>query len=337
MKKSVKLIILAVLLLGAVAALVAVNRLAKKDEESPDEITLAVTAVSAGGEQGEGIKKIRWEKDGVTHEIERAGSVDFTYSADPDLPLDGELCTKLVDTLKTVMSTQIIAENVSDLSQYDLDKPTLKVTVTLDDASEIDYLFGCMDVNSTAYYFMSTQKRGTVYLVDKSVAEAFPSDPLDLVEFEEINDLSAFDTINIRTPETDITITSKDGVLTADNGKEKVAIDTRKAQDIRLSSNDIKFTRCVDYKGNYKEYGLDTPSCTLTYSCTYQSEDTEGASEEDFVLNIGKLDGNNYYYVCIDGSKLIYTADSAIFESLLISDISTLGTAPVETETTLQN
>ena len=331
MKKTVKLIILAVILLGAVAALVAVNRLAKKDEESPDEITLAVTAVSAGGEQGEGIKKIRWEKDGVTHEIERAGSVDFTYSADPDLPLDGELCTKLVDTLKTVMSTRIIAENVSDLSQYDLDKPTLKVTVTLDDASEIDYLFGCMDVNSTAYYFMSTQKPGAVYLVDKSVAEAFPSDPLDLVEFEEINDLSAFDTINIRTPETDITITSKDGVLTADDGKENVTIDTRKAQDIRLSSNDIKFTRCVDYKGNYKEYGLDTPSCT------YQSEDTEGASEEDFVLNIGKLDGNNYYYVCIDGSKLIYTADSSIFESLLISDINTLKAAGSEQETTVQN
>ncbi|MBO4894348.1 MAG: DUF4340 domain-containing protein [Clostridia bacterium] len=337
MKKSVKLIILTVLLLGAVAALAAVNRLAKKDEESPDEITLAVTAVSAGGEQGEGIKKIRWEKDGVTHEIERAGSVDFTYSADPDLPLDGELCTKLVDTLKTVTSTRIIAENVSDLSQYDLDKPTLKVTVTLDDASEIDYLFGCMDVNSTAYYFMSTQKRGTVYLVDKSVAETFPSDPLDLVEFEEINDLSAFDSINIKTPDTEVTLTVKDGVMTADDGKSKVTVDVMKAKDIRTSSNRIAFARCVDYKGNYKEYGLDKPACTLTYSCTYQSEDTEGASEEDFVLNIGKLDGNNYYYVCIDGSKLIYTADSSIFESLLISDINTLKAAGSEQETTVQN
>ena len=322
MKKTLKLILILLLCLGVVVAgyFVVSRHFA---EPAEDEGVVTVTAASLDSE----IKSFGWSVDGKDVCVLTKNN-KWILSTDSSFPLGQEKTENLVESLKVIDAMKLVTAEPESLDEYGLESPALRITITLEDDSQIIYYFGDKDMYSSGNYFVSSLEK-SVYLVDYRTAEAFPDDVYGLIDVEEIPNLAQFDSLEIKSENTTVSIVRFGEEYKINDGSIEKTVPDEKAEEIHVASGSLHFDKCVNYKAEYEGYGLDKPSYTLTFNYTLEDGDNEEQIDNALVLKIGAKNGDDYF-ACVDNSEMIYTINSSVIEPLLIENIDFTAENPTD-------
>ena len=323
MKKQLKSILILLLCLGIViAGYFIISRHFAKSAENDEVIT--VTAAQLDGE----INAFGWSVDGKdVCKLQKTNK--WILASDSSFPLGQETVKDLAEGLKVIDAMKLVTAEPESLDEYGLESPALKVSITLDDGRDVVYSFGDKDMYSSGNYFVSSLEN-SVYLVDYRLAEAFPDDAYGLIDVEELPNLAQFDSLKIKSEKADISIIKTDEEYKADDGSGEITVPDEKAEEIHVAAGSVQFDKCVNYKAEYGDYGLDKPSYTLTFTYTLEDGDSLETVENTLVLKIGSQNGDDYF-ACVDDGEMIYTINGSVIEPLLIDSVDSL-TADNQTE-----
>lgn len=294
MKRGVKLLILAGVLIVACLAVWLVTELTK-----PELLPMSTKS-------GENILKvdpatvtnIKWTYGTEAFDFDYNGTV-WTCKVQPGYVPDTAKMAKILVELSDVRAQKIIG-NPEDLAVYGLKEPSCVVTVgqnvlTFGNASSFDNT-----------YYMSLGD-GKVYMVENTLYNCFAHTRNELVQLQAIPDMTGV---------TALSFENKNGVTALEklpeNGYtysnhymwfvkgEKTMISQEVVEGILMYLQDMEWLRCEDAQAaDLSVYGLDKPmvKCTAT------------TPEGDFTFMIGGANEQGYY-AGVEGSKQVCLLDT---------------------------
>ena len=160
-----------------------------------------------------------------------------------------------------------------------------------------------------------------VYLEEGSsnLYSAFSHSLLDVVQEEDIPDMTDIVSLCVKTAEDELMLTRQ----VTQNETEETAkwfwtldlvLDSELADAFAENMVNLSWNNCVDYcaeKGELTSYGLEQPEATVTV--VYSKEEGQ---EENFCLEIGSVTENGCY-ARIGGSNMIYLIDATVGETMI--------------------
>lgn len=314
MKKSVKLLILVFVLLLLTGLYFTLCKFSISEETVEEQIYAATLDTKK-------ITAVEWNYMNETISVIRKDGL-WVYNEDPDFPLSQDTFKNMINSISRISSLRVVDEKCSDFSQYGLDNGIIINIKTNNDM--ITYKVGNADTHSQYYYFCSSNDN-MVHLVESSVYNAFNKNLLDLAKIEEFPEVEMLYRYEVNSSSTDILITAgPNNSLSVNINDEDVPVTSDSSRLIINSLRNMRFSRCVDYKGNYEKFGLDEPSYVINVSFAYENGDDNIPVKDSYTLLVGSLDENNYYYTCFEGDKQIYIVDCSLLQALLITDSSSI-------------
>lgn len=257
------------------------------------------------------------------------GEEGWTRDDDSDFPADQDALDDLAGQAGTLAAVRTISDP-EDLSSYGLDDPSMEVSVTGEDGTQVELLIGST-VDSGDYY-AKVEGGDTVYTIASTLPEALDIQVDDLIALAQFPSLSE-DTIQ------SVTWTSGDNTLTltkeesasgdsggdssstssSDSSAEETAtawtVDGQTVSDdnttfisLMAQLSELEFSGCYDYHKQAQtrtDCGLDTPTGVLTVVYT------DGDEEKTLTLTLGALaQGGQSYYAMLDDDPVIYLIDT---------------------------
>lgn len=343
-KKLIVMLVVFLILFGGYTLLAHKNA-EKKAAEKEAEASIPVSTVTA-----DSISQISWNYNGESISLIRSEDT-WTYADDPAFPLDQTFPKTMLSAVTGLLSSRTLDE-ITDLSEYGLDDPTLRVTITTSDGSKKEYLLGNQN-EMTEEYYLKQGDADTVYMVDDTLKSAFSHGLNDIIAMEEIPVISNIKSFKIETGEqttalinmedsSDISYTDKYVwfLRTLNRDKEiMTALDTDKVTMLQKEITGLKWVNCVEYSATEEklsEFGLDKPAAKVSIDYTEnvtvdtdKADDAGNAIKEDheythtFTLLIGNSDGA-YDYAMLPDSKMVYQINASVADALTTASYSTL-------------
>ena len=311
MKRNKKLLYL----LGALALLVAAAVVVTRLDFEGESATATDTGTVVFSVSEDAVTGISWTYQADTLTFSRSETV-WSYDADAAFPVNTEPLEEMVDTVSEITASKTL-EEPEELSQYGLTDPLCTITVTADGESHQILLGNETSMGGAIYVSIGD---GNVYLVEESILSVFSYGLYDLVQTEQIpdmSDISGFQ-VSAQTQELKIQYLEDSGLAYSDeyvwfaDGK---ALDTDLVEELMAYITDLSWYSCADYNAEEEalaSYGLDTPTAVITVEHTV---DEETAS---FVLEIGDYaEDSEYCYARIRGSNMVYYIDAAVSDAML--------------------
>ena len=294
----------AVLLVVLLAALVLVKVLTgqmekKQQENSENEAAKAIVlslseknmaSITFTGDDGE----IRMEQ----------GSSGWMNAQDK-YPLQGSRTKLLTDDLAALKAERTL-ENITDLSEYGLDHPSQKITVTMQDDKTYELLLGKKNTTTKQLYFQMADDPQTVYLTATALDSHFSGRVQDFAAYEDFPYIepSTMREFDVQKAENSyvLTMTGDDKCsVTGDDGVTQLANLTTLGV-VQNNISYISWARHMEYDcKDMAVYGLEEPQCTV--KITYEV----GDEEKILTIYIGDQDESDNYYVRLDDSTAVNT------------------------------
>ena len=168
-KQKKQLIGLLAVLIVAVIAFVVISKL-PDGEESEDKETYAVTALDA-----DAVTKLVYTNESGTVSLTKNGS-EWICEEDKSVDIDEDTVNNMVSKVASLTSENKL-ENVTDVSQYGLDDPTLKILIS--DGSDSYTLFvGDYNETTYTYYLCLESDMSTVYTTQSGTISDFQNNTL---------------------------------------------------------------------------------------------------------------------------------------------------------------
>lgn len=195
--------------------------------------------------------------------------------------------------------------SVSNLKEYGLDHPAAEVQVNFRDGTSFDYLLGNEAAGSDGYY-MAGKNSSNVYVV--SVDSGIFSGAKDFVKKElysltnassgqETPAIEAITLTNTHLGE-HLSISNKNNLVTVSDGKQTLPVDDTQYSTLATTISTVTADEVTAIRPSAelkKQYGLDAPSTTLSFTADKQSH----------TLKAGKVE-NGLWYVMADDIDAIY-------------------------------
>lgn len=279
------------------------------------------------------------------------GEDGWTRDDDSDFPADQDALDDLAGQAGTLAAVRTIADP-EDLSSYGLDDPSMEVSVTGEDGTQVELLIGST-VDSGDYY-AKVEGSDTVYTIASTLPEALDIQVDDLIALADFPSLSQDDIISVTwtSGENTLTLTQDQSESGSDSGDSSSSSSADSSEEEAASNwtvdgqtvsednatfislmaqlSELEFSGCYDYHKQAQtrtDCGLDTPTGVLTV--TY----TDGDEEKAMTLTLGALaEGGQSYYAMLDDNPVIYLIPADKIGSLWSLSVDTL-TAVEETET----
>lgn len=178
-RQKIQLLILCGLLLVLVLAFFALRSYNnKKAEETTEEISYTVLDLAEAD-----VKDFSFTGGSETVSLSKGENGWFAVS-DASVLLDQDTVSSLLGNVLNI-EAEIQIENVTDFSQYGFDDPLATVTLTLEDDTVYDIVFGHYN-EVTAQYYMKLEGSDTVYVLSTNLGYHFQIslDELKKVETE---------------------------------------------------------------------------------------------------------------------------------------------------------
>ena len=341
MKRGKKLLVLTLVLCLLAAAAAAASRLNPEGEETAGEETVIFT-VDTGT-----VTKLSWRCQDQTLTFTRNGNC-WSYE-DPAFPVNQTNLDSLLVTLSELTASKTIAD-VEDLGEYGLDEAGWEIWVS-DGAGEYHLTLGD-ETGVSAERYLSLGD-GNVYLVDSAVTEKFSAGLYDLIQMEQIPDLSDMTRFTVRTAGGELDIAYEQSgdaafwYLAADESKQ--ALDEDKVAALTDLIGELSWNSCADYNAGAEAlapYGLAEPAVTVQVGYLADVEvvtdtlDTDGnpvvlTEQEDavFTVQIG-LGEDGGCYARLADSAMVYAIDTDVYDGLCAAETAQLQPEPEQTEST---
>ena len=169
-KQKIQLIILLVILGCAIGAYFAAKAYSAHKEASEKSTTY--TALSLSDDDLSGIQNITATNDAGGFNVNHDSNADTWSFADfPDEKVDTTQIKTMTDALSKLTSDNEI-KDVTDFTQYGLDKPAMTVTITLQDGSTHKLEVGNYNSQISEYY-LRVDDASTVYTISSTIYSDF--------------------------------------------------------------------------------------------------------------------------------------------------------------------
>ena len=205
------------------------------------------------------------------------------------LPIAESAMDDLLGNIQQMLAIRIITENCTDIAEYGLDQPTLKLTISEEHGSKT-YLFGTYNSRFEGYYCM-VEGTKAVYLLDESYLAPYAVDLMDLLRTEKMPALALPLSV----------------AMTDSNGATLELSSTETAELGNLLGQ-VKIDRLIDCGAEkYAAYGLDTPTVFVTVR----------ADGSPLTLRFAAGESDELVYLLIDDKELIYLITCEDMEALI--------------------
>lgn len=322
MKKGTRLLLLLVLLVLVIGVYVFLTPEEPEIVEEPD------TTIYAAIIPEDRVTELSWEVAARTVSFKNTEdgwvcTSDKRHKTDGDSPrFDG-----MLEVLSAVTATRYV-EGVTDLGEYGLDLPQTIISVTQADGTVTQFAIGDQNLVTGEYYLQVSGDDG-VYLVDSKLLDAFSVGLFDLLEIDDIPDLS--DATTYQVDKTTYYRVEQDDIgesvwCTLKNGSYQ-PIDEEKSRALSNALIAIHWTDCIDYYADSDEvrsyeYNLEKGKLiTVTYP------DTDGESAT-YRLVVGNAYDEEHTIVSPTDSPLVnkdtmesnmvYSMENSIVNALLM-------------------
>lgn len=167
MKKNKKKLGILIGLVAALLVLVGVLQIVKSKandyEDAQSTATKTVFDVKA-----DKIKAVSFQPNGGTKLSFTKNSKKWVSDQEPNTTVDQTKVGELASGFTGVTLTKTI-KNVTDLSQYGLDKPTYTCSFTTTDGKTTNFVIGSTNDTASVTYLMKSDDKSTVYAVSTSI------------------------------------------------------------------------------------------------------------------------------------------------------------------------
>lgn len=273
---------------------------------------------------------------------------DWKLESDTAFPVDQTKLTTMVGDIASVTASRTITNNCTDLSEYELDSPTLSVEVTDKEGTVKTITYGMESVAAEGCYAYTDDEK-TIYVVPSNVTSDFDYTQSQFMVVPDAPDVSEEYVTSYAVDKKK----GKDFVATYDKDHAKyknvygwdikksysqtVAGDQDGLQAVFAGLSSLEYTEGVLYHATAKElkqYGLSNPGYRLNVRYyTVKSEDSTDSSTDtsqieesdkeyhDFELLVGNMDDlQQNYYVQPSNSKGIYLVSVETINALVDFD-----------------
>lgn len=301
MNRGKRLLALGLVLLVLCAGTFAASRLTL-DRQSQEDTE---TATAVFGLDPETVTSVRWE---YSEELTFDRTDDGWIYRDSDaFPVDSTYLDTILDTLSQVDSYKTI-ENIENWDAYGLEIPVCTISVAADET--YDLAIGIETTLGGQRYFSIGD--GKVYLVDSGILDPFRYGLYDLMEVQEMPQVSQVSAMEVTTPEGSYTLTYE-----PDSGRTysdeyvwfwgDTPLDTKEAVSLVGVVTQMTLAQCEDYDcRDLSLYGLDDPELTVTIY---------DAGAKAYTLSISEAK-NGTCYIRLPGTNMVYAIDEAIGQTL---------------------
>ena len=312
-RQTVTLLVLCLVLIAFVAGYFGLTRYqaAKEKAEKAEESDKELFQLSS-----DDINKVEYQGEKSSLTFKKNGKT-WKLASDQKYPLNQDRITEMVDETTGVAATKTVTTSCDDLTQYNLDKPDLTVTVTDTSGKETTIYVGMESVSGGGRYAYCGGDEQKIYLISTSLYSSFDYSLGDLMTVPDIPTVQA-DEIrylkvekqkgkNFEAEYDEKNSPYKDiyGWSIKQPYTQPVAGDKDGLQNIFGSYTNIGFSSGVSYKKDTaleKKYGLDQPQYTVTFR----------TAKKDVTLYIGKENSDqSSYYVQMKGKDGIYLMDAS--------------------------
>ncbi len=337
MKRTARLLFM-ILLLVILVSMCLVIRSCDREEPQQEEQQIVYDASDIDGAS---VSSLTVENENGSFSFELQGN-GWVMSEAPALEIQTDIVSQLAQNMTDITGTNRI-ENVTDLAQYGLDEPSVKVSIT-DKNGEETYRFGALNGLIDAYYFCSEQNPTYVFTVESSVCDSFTFDISELLilDFPQPPEADVIKSVELKQGEESVIYTAVSEFLY--NDEEQVTEDNPngavyshsatlteggKTQDFgyadmyRLCEAVAAIEPSGDYFYSEEDNGKYFSDCTelnVTYTVKTALEADNAAggyveSEEIFTVYISSDDEGALYAKPDADSPLIYKlTDGALWE-----------------------
>lgn len=292
-KNTLRLIVSAsvlVVLAGSYALLANHNRIQQAKEDAAE----SETGIDVSTAAADKISSFQLADGDTSFTLTKTDS-GWTCVQDKHFPLSGDSADELVNAFVSFNAVRDLGA-AQDGEDYGFSAASAAVTLTSSDGTSCRLVLGNAN-STTGDYYMKREDTNEVYTVSSSLADSFHKTLADLAVIETFPTVSSDNVQSLSVTENNRTLIfagSRTGSVktwdisrSEDAGKtestpEKATVNTVTTLIDHLGN--LSFERFVDYKDDNKEqYGLKTPSLTLTFQYTEatDTEESELSSEEE--------------------------------------------------------
>ena len=327
MKRFQKLGLLVAVLAAVSAATLALGRYEQTQEkiQASEDVILQIPADT--------VTAISWryaDDSGLSFHKEND---TWCYDEDAAFPVSQEEMNQILSHFEDFGAAFCI-EDVTDYSQYGLDKPACTLTITTGEDTQEVKLGDFSKMDSQRYVDVGD---GNVYLVKNDPKDLLKENLSDMIcnddtpGFETVVDIRFTGTENYiiqRMEDTNYSYSPEDVYFTQENGKY-LPLDKSAVVKYLNTITSLSLGNYVTYNATAQEleaYGLAEPELSVTVNYTYTEEDSETVVADTCILHIsrnpeelaaaqeaeakGEPAGTVSAYVRVGDSQIIYTLDS---------------------------
>lgn len=295
MKKSKNMLILFGVLVVLLAVYFGIDHYNDSKDEKEAKNTSYITDV-------DGLEKISYDNGEDTFTFVKKDDKWHVEDTE-DFPLTQSIPEQLESTFKKLEAVREL-KNADELGDYGLEEPSLTISLTADDGSEISLYVGNAAGDD---YYMTEGDKNKVYTVSSSALSSLSFDLNSMAELDE------FPTIGSgKLKEAAITEDGKTTTYKSSNDDDEETINS-----IEGGLGTFAFSACANYKAtgdDLAEYGLDEENRT-TVKFTYKDDDKK---TQTVTLYVGSTDDTGQTaYVQLDGSDMVCTASASSVNTIL--------------------
>ena len=307
MTKKIKLLTLSCVLVFCVTGAVIISTLDFEEKMTGEETVLV-------DEESSDIVYLAWNYGDDQMEFTCEEGV-WSYVPDSVMPVNNELLNDIAWKLSNIVSNKKVEEPQS-LGVYGLGDPRYDIVIKTED-EEYELSIGDETFSDGEVYVSNGD--GYVYLTDVSIIDDIAYNLMELVQEEDIPDMTAVGEICIENDDTvDMIYTEEGGLCYSDaytyylkDGDSWLNLDNDAAGYTFTSLTELVWEGCVDYNAGEEErsdYGLDKPDAAV--SVTYENDD---AVEEVFEYELGT--NGEKFYARLKDSDMIYSIDQTVYDA----------------------
>lgn len=268
---------------------------------------------------------------------------------DSDFPADQDALDDLAGQAGKLAAVRTITDP-EELSSYGLDDPSMEVSLTDEDGTQVQLLIGIPMASGD--YYAKVEGSDTVYTIDSTLPEALDIQVDELIALAQFPSLSEdnIQSVTWTSGENTVTLVKEEtesqtdedssADTSADSSQEEttttwtvegqtVSEDNTTFISLMAQLSELAFSDCYDYHKQAQtrtDCGLDDPTGVLTVVYT------DGDEEKTMTLTLGALaEGGDSYYALLDEDPIIYLIPSNEIGSLFSMTVDNL-TVVEETE-----
>ena len=296
MKKETKLIILLGVLLICVVAYRLIVYINTNQEEVKKNALFDLDKDS--------ITYLDWSYEGVNYAIEKNNGV-WHWTNDNKFPVNQDTAFDMADKFATLSaSNEISAENIAE---YGFNEAAQTICARDNDGKEYKVTVGGR-IDLTGENYITVDGMDSVYTVGADFAIAFDKAIDKLLKKESIDAIENYSKIRIVNDDVIVEIVKNDDDkwILGDT-----VLDELKVSSLASSFFGLTWNACEDYNADAAkkaECGFDKPSAVVSIS----------SDADELKILFGKEE-NDMLYAKLDGSNMIYTVSTDIWDKLNVS------------------